>query len=118
MRYRFTYAWASVMVGAGWVVLIGSVFTGIALGIAREAGITNVHLFTQSNARVEELFVFLACTLVGFIVGGFLIVLGQMLHAVLDLRQVVIGIRRDLKHSTLPVDEARGEGRWAGLSDR
>ena len=118
MRYRFTDTWASVMVGAGWVVLSGSVLTGIALGIAREAGITRVHPFTQFNARVEELFVFLACTLVGFVVGGFFIVLGQMLHVVLDIRQVVIGIRRGLKRSTRPGDKSTGEGRWAGLSDR
>jgi hypothetical protein len=55
---------------------------------------------------------------VGFIVGGFFIVLGQMLHVVLDIRQVVIGIRRGLKQSTPPGDESRGKGRWAGLSDR
>jgi hypothetical protein len=106
------------MVGTGWVVLIGSVFTGIALGIARETGITSTHPFSPFNARVEELFVFLACTLVGVIVGGFFIVLGQMLHVVLDLRQVVIGIRRDLKHSSPRGDESGSEGRWVGLSDR
>ncbi len=54
MRYRFTDTWASVVVGAGWIVFIGSVFAGIAHGLAREAGIVGAHPFTRFNARVEE----------------------------------------------------------------
>ncbi len=70
MRYRFTDTWASVVVGAGWIVFIGSVFAGIAHGLAREAGIVGAHPFTRFNGRVEELFVLLACGLAGFLVGG------------------------------------------------
>ena len=112
MRYRFTDTWASVVVGAGWIVFIGSVFTGIALGIAREAGIMKAHPFTRYNARVEELFVFLACALAGFLVGGLLIVLGQLLHVILDIRYAV------LQNVTHPESESRGEGWWTGRSDR
>jgi hypothetical protein len=112
MRYRFTDTWASVVVGAGWVVFIGSAFTGIAHGIAREAGIVGAHPFTRSNARVEELFVFLACAVAGFLVGGALIALGQLLHVMLDIRYAV------LQNVTHPERESRGEGRWSERADR
>lgn len=118
MRYRFTDTWANVVVGAGSIVFIGSVFTGIALGIAREAGIMKAHPFTRYNARVEELFVFLACTVAGFLAGGLLIVLGQLLHVILDIRHSVIGLRSDLQNVTHPESESGGEGRWTGRSDR
>ncbi len=109
MRYRFTDTWASVVVGAGWIVFIGSVFAGIAHGLAREAGIVGAHPFTRFNARVEELFVLLACGLAGFLVGGALI-------ALLDIRHSVIGLRSDLQSVSRPERDSRGEGRWAERS--
>ena len=116
MRYRFTDTWASVVVGAGWIVFMGSVFTGIAHGIAREAGIVGAHPFTRFNARVEELFVFLACALAGFLVGGALIALGQLLHVMLDIRRSVIGLHSDLQSVSRPERDSRGEGRWSERS--
>ena len=116
MRYRFTDTWASVVVGAGWIVFIGSILTGIAHGMARETGIIGAHPFTRHNARVEELFVFLACALVGFLVGGLLIVLGQLLHVILDIRHSVIGLRSDLQSVSRPEQDSRGEGRWVERS--
>jgi len=116
MRYRFTDTWASVVVGTGWIVFSGSVFTGIAHGIAREAGIVGAHPFTRFNARVEELFVFLACALAGFLVGGALIALGQLLHVMLDIRHAMIGLRSDLQSVSRPERDSRGEGRWAERS--
>src|SRR5512137_3181933 len=111
VRYRFTDTWASVVVGMGWIVFIGSTFTGIAHGIAREAGLMRAHPFTRYNARVEELFVFLACALAGFLVGGLLIALGQLLHVMLDIRHSVISLRSDLQNVPHPERESRGEGR-------
>ena len=116
MRYRFTDTWASVVVGAGWIVFVGSVFTGLAHGIAREAGIVGAHPFTRFNVRVEELFVLLACGLAGFLVGGSLIALGQLLHVMLDIRHAVIGLRSDLQSVSRPERDSRGEGRWAERS--
>jgi hypothetical protein len=116
MRYRFTDTWASVVVGAGWIVFMGSVFAGIAHGIAREAGIVGAHPFTRFNARVEELFVFLACALAGFLVGGALIALGQLLHVMLDIRHSVIGLHSDLQSVSRPERDSRGEGRWSERS--
>lgn len=99
MRYRFTEMWANVVAAAGWVVFLGSVGAGLAHGLARETGLVTVHPLTRFNTRVEELFIVLACAVAGFVAGGTLIVLGQMLHALLDIRRIAFGVHHDLRRA-------------------
>ncbi|HEY7252612.1 MAG TPA: hypothetical protein VIG37_19085 [Methylomirabilota bacterium] len=85
MGYRFTRTWAraSVVVGTG-------VFL-IALLLAVWLGFSNDHEFEQFSASVR-IMAFLVVSLVGLLVGGTMIVAGQMVCVLLDQRELLTRI--------------------------
>ncbi len=117
MRYRFTDTWASIIVGLGWVILAGGVLTGIAAVVSIEMGIAKAPPILQFNQRLDAFFLFLGFAVGGLLGGGFFIMLGQMLHAVLDMRQLLIDIRRALRETRRGDDDSRNRARWADLAD-
>lgn len=85
MGYRFTRGWgrASVVVGAGVFVL--------ALLLASWLGFSNDAEFERFSSAVRIL-AFLVVSLAGLIVGGTMIVAGQLVSAVLDQRDLLARI--------------------------
>ena len=89
MGYRFTRTWgqASVVVGAG-------VFL-IALLLASWLGFSNDYEFERFSAGVRMM-AFLVVSLVGLIVGGTMIVAGQLVCVLLDQRDLLARIHEAL----------------------
>jgi len=89
MGYRFTRTWgqASVIVGAGVFV--------IALLVASWLGFSNEREFEQFSAGVRMM-AFVVVGLVGLIVGGTMIVAGQLVCVLLDQRDLLARIHESL----------------------
>lgn len=100
MGYRFTRRWgqASVLVGAG-------VFL-IALLLASWLALSNGNEFEQFSSAVR-IMAFLVVSLVGLLVGGAMVVAGQLICVMLDQRELLARIH-----------EALTKGGRAGITDR
>jgi len=92
LRYRFTRAWARVLVVVGVVaILAGFVSAGIAL-VTEEwrPGVTG------TSAALERALVVGFLILSGFLAGSPFIVFGQLLEIFLDQRRLLARIARRL----------------------
>ena len=89
MGYRFTRRWgqASVLVGAG-------VFL-IALLLASWLALSNGNEFEQFSSALR-IMAFLVVSLVGLLVGGTMVVAGQLICVMLDQRELLARIHETL----------------------
>ena len=94
MGYRFTRTWgqASVVVGAGVFV--------IALLLASWLGFSNDYEFQQFSSGVR-IMAFLVVSLVGLVVGGTMVVAGQLVCVLLDQRELLAGIHEALTRGSV-----------------
>jgi hypothetical protein len=101
MRYRFTRGWgrASVVVGAGLFVL--------ALLLASWLGFSNDEEFQRFSPAVRILAA-LVVSFVGLIVGGTMIVAGQLVCVLLDQRDLLARIYQVLAARSGASGEAIG----------
>jgi hypothetical protein len=100
MGYRFTRTWgrASAVVGTG-------VFL-IALLLASWLGFSKDYEFEQFSAGVRVM-AFLVVSLVGVLVGGTMIVAGQMVCVLLDQRELLAKIHEALSTRSAAVTSGR-----------
>lgn len=101
MGYRFTRGWsrASIVVGAGVFVL--------ALLLASWLGFSNDAEFERFSPAVRIL-AFLVVSFAGLIVGGTMVVAGQLVSVVLDQRDLLARIHEVLAAKAAPSGEAIG----------
>lgn len=101
MRYRFTRSWgqASVVVGGG-------VF-GVALLLAWWLGFSGDDGFERFSPAVRILAA-LVVSLAGLLVGGTMIVAGQLVSVLLDQRELLVEIHQALTKKAGPAVEVAG----------
>jgi hypothetical protein len=89
MDYRFTRAWArgSVIMGAGIFV--------VALLIAAWLGFSDDYEFERFSAAVR-IMAFLIVTFAGLLVGGTMVVAGELVCVLLDQRDLLAKIHRSI----------------------
>ena len=101
MRYRFTRSWgqASVVVGGG--VFVVALLLGWWLGFSGDEG------FERFSPAVRILAA-LVVSLAGLLVGGTMIVAGQLVSVLLDQRELLVDIHQALATGASPTMEVAG----------
>ena len=100
MDYQFTRAWArgSVVIGIGVLVL--------AVIVAAWLGFSNDYEFERFSAAVR-IMAFLIVSVAGLIVGGTMVVAGQLVCVLLDQRDLLTRIHEALTRGTAALSGGR-----------
>lgn len=101
MSYRFTRTWcrASVVVGAG--VIVVALLLAVWLGFSSEPEL-------ERFAPAARILTGLLVSLVGLVVGGTMVVAGQLVSVLLDQRDLLVEIHQALTKKANPAVEVAG----------
>jgi hypothetical protein len=102
VTYRFTRFWATVLVVTGSAVIVIGVVAALAVAIA---GPDITRYAPTLDPRVGRVVATMACAMAGLLVGAPLIVLGQVLDAFLDQRDLLARIHRRLRRKRARVTD-------------
>jgi hypothetical protein len=111
MRYRVTDIWATAMMVFGWWVIVAGFLLGGVVGLERAPAFTVLPRWGGVGLMA------MAGGVAGLLVGGGLIVMGQLLKALLDIRRLLVRISR---RETQPpaADAGAQDNRWRGIAER
>lgn len=98
MSYRFTRTWCRASVGVGTGVIVVALLLAAWLGFSSEPEL-------ERFASAARILTGLLVSLVGLVVGGTMIVAGQLVSVLLDQRELLVEIHQALTKKASPAVE-------------